>query len=169
MFTVLLILQVFLGVVIIALVLLQQGKGADMGAAFGAGASGTVFGSRGGGSFFTRATAVLATLFFANSVLLSSPVVRDVEDVRSSVTESLPVLEQEQEVVVEDEVVVEEPTASDLPPADLPDIPVQLDEPVSDLPPAEESAVTSDSVEPAVSEDPVSQDNSGDPADEPPQ
>ena len=60
MFTALLILQVLLGLSIIGLVLLQQGKGADMGAAFGAGAAGTVFGAGGGGSFFTRATAVLA-------------------------------------------------------------------------------------------------------------
>jgi preprotein translocase subunit SecG len=172
MFTVLLILQVFLGAVIIALVLLQQGKGADMGAAFGAGASGTVFGSRGGSSFFTRATAVLATLFFANSILLSSPIVRDVEDVRSSVTESLPALEQEQDqelMVEEQEVLLEEPTASDLPPADLPDMPVPLDEPVSDLPPAEESVETTDSVETAVPEDRVNQDESIGPADGPAQ
>jgi preprotein translocase subunit SecG len=56
---------------IIALVLLQRGKGADAGAAFGAGASGTVFGSRGSGSFFSRATAVLATAFFATSLTLA--------------------------------------------------------------------------------------------------
>jgi preprotein translocase subunit SecG len=56
---------------IIALVLLQRGKGADAGAAFGAGASGTVFGSRGAGSFFSRATAVLATAFFASSLTLA--------------------------------------------------------------------------------------------------
>ena len=56
---------------IIALVLLQRGKGADAGAAFGAGASGTVFGARGSGSFFSRATAVLATAFFATSLTLA--------------------------------------------------------------------------------------------------
>jgi preprotein translocase subunit SecG len=56
---------------IIALVLLQRGKGADAGAAFGAGASGTVFGSRGSGSFFSRATAILATAFFASSLTLA--------------------------------------------------------------------------------------------------
>ncbi len=68
MFTTLLILQVLLGLTIIVLVLLQQGKGADMGAAFGAGSSGAVFGAGGGGSFFTRATAILAAIFFINSV-----------------------------------------------------------------------------------------------------
>lgn len=56
---------------IIALVLLQRGKGADAGAAFGAGASGTVFGARGSGSFFSRATAILATAFFASSLTLA--------------------------------------------------------------------------------------------------
>jgi preprotein translocase subunit SecG len=56
---------------IIALVLLQRGKGADAGTGFGAGASGTVFGSRGSASFFSRATAVLATLFFASSLALA--------------------------------------------------------------------------------------------------
>ena len=56
---------------IIGLVLLQRGKGADAGAGFGAGASGTVFGARGSGSFLSRTTAVLATLFFVTSLLLS--------------------------------------------------------------------------------------------------
>ena len=50
---------------IIALVLLQRGKGAEAGTGFGAGASGTVFGARGSASFFSRATAFLATLFYA--------------------------------------------------------------------------------------------------------
>ncbi len=52
---------------IIALILLQQGKGAAMGASFGAGASQTVFGSEGGGNFFTRATWIIATVFFCTS------------------------------------------------------------------------------------------------------
>jgi len=66
-----LIAHTFIALGIIALVLLQRGKGADAGAAFGAGASGTVFGSRGSGSFFSRATAVLATAFFATSLTLA--------------------------------------------------------------------------------------------------
>ena len=59
------------GGVIIALVLLQRGKGAEAGTGFGAGASGTVFGARGSANFFSRATAVLATLFFATSLTLA--------------------------------------------------------------------------------------------------
>ena len=56
---------------IVALVLLQRGKGADAGAGFGAGASGTVFGARGSATFFSKLTAVLATLFFMTSVSLA--------------------------------------------------------------------------------------------------
>ncbi len=60
-----------IALLIIIMVLLQRGKGADAGAAFGAGASGTVFGSQGSSSFFSRATAVLATAFFASSLTLA--------------------------------------------------------------------------------------------------
>ena len=62
--TVVLIGHTVIALLIIILVLMQRGKGADAGAAFGAGASGTVFGSRGSSNFFSRATAVLATVFF---------------------------------------------------------------------------------------------------------
>ncbi len=65
------VFHVLAAVGIIALVLLQRGKGADAGAGFGAGASGTVFGSRGSASFLSRTTAVLATLFFVSSLVLS--------------------------------------------------------------------------------------------------
>ena len=79
MFSFLLVVQILVSVSIIALVMLQQGKGADMGAGFGAGASGTVFGSRGSGSFFTRATGILAAVFFINCLLIASPLIRDNE------------------------------------------------------------------------------------------
>ena len=62
-----LVLHVLAAVVIIALVLLQQGKGADAGASFGGGASQTVFGSQGGGSFFGKMTALFALIFFLTS------------------------------------------------------------------------------------------------------
>jgi preprotein translocase subunit SecG len=65
------VVHVLLAGSIIGLVLLQRGKGADAGAGFGAGASGTVFGSRGSGSFLSRTTAILATLFFMTSLGLS--------------------------------------------------------------------------------------------------
>mgnify|MGYP001819077818 FL=1 len=69
--TVVLVVHTLIALFLIVFVLLQRGKGADAGAAFGAGASGTVFGSRGSASFFSRATAVLATLFFASSLSLA--------------------------------------------------------------------------------------------------
>jgi preprotein translocase subunit SecG len=69
--TVVLVVHTLIALFLIVLVLLQRGKGADAGAAFGAGASGTVFGSRGSASFFSRATAVLATLFFVSSLGLA--------------------------------------------------------------------------------------------------
>ncbi len=68
------LLGIFLlvGIGLIALVLLQQGKGADMGASFGAGASNTLFGSSGSGNFMTRMTAILATLFIVISLILGN-------------------------------------------------------------------------------------------------
>ena len=65
------VFHVLLAFGIIGLVLLQRGKGADAGAGFGAGASGTVFGAQGSASFLSRTTAVLATLFFLSSLGLS--------------------------------------------------------------------------------------------------
>ncbi len=69
--TLLLVSHVLLGMGIIGLVLIQHGKGADAGAAFGSGASATVFGARGSGSFLTRTTGVFAILFFASSMSLA--------------------------------------------------------------------------------------------------
>ena len=69
--TTVLIVHTLIALGIIILVLMQRGKGAEAGAAFGAGASGTVFGSRGSTNFFSRATAILATAFFATSLSLA--------------------------------------------------------------------------------------------------
>ncbi|HEY9183056.1 MAG TPA: preprotein translocase subunit SecG [Gammaproteobacteria bacterium] len=69
--TIVLIAHVGIALMIIGLVLLQRGKGADAGTGFGAGASGTVFGARGSATFFSRATGVLATLFFISSLALA--------------------------------------------------------------------------------------------------
>lgn len=126
MFAFLLVVQVLLALAVIGLVLLQHGKGADMGAAFGSGSSGTVFGSRGSGSFFSRMTAVLAALFFVNSLVLSTPLVRDDGEGARSVTEQVsPALQ---------ESVIEE---VEVPAADVPETP-SVSEPsaaAQDLPP----------------------------------
>ena len=63
--------HVVTAILIVVLILLQKGKGADMGSAFGAGASGTLFGSKGSANFLSRSTAVLATIFFITSLTLA--------------------------------------------------------------------------------------------------
>src|SRR5689334_20164354 len=65
------VVQVFSAFAIIGLVLLQRGKGAEAGAGFGAGASGTVFGARGASTALSRATAIFAAVFMINSLLLT--------------------------------------------------------------------------------------------------
>ena len=67
----LLVFHVITAIIIVVLILLQKGKGADMGSAFGAGASGTMFGSKGSANFLSRSTAVLATIFFITSLTLA--------------------------------------------------------------------------------------------------
>ena len=69
--TALILIHIITAAALIGLVLLQQGKGADMGAAFGAGASQTVFGARGSANFLSRTTSVLATIFFITSLTLA--------------------------------------------------------------------------------------------------
>ena len=70
-FLVLALIHAVISIAIVALGLMQKGKGADAGASFGSGASGTVFGARGAANFLSRATAVMATLFFVNSLALA--------------------------------------------------------------------------------------------------
>jgi len=69
--TLMLVGHVIIAALLIGLVLLQRGKGAEAGAGFGAGASGTVFGAKGSANFMTRTTGVLATLFFVSSMALA--------------------------------------------------------------------------------------------------
>jgi preprotein translocase subunit SecG len=68
---ILLVVHVLIAAAIIALVLLQHGKGADMGAAFGSGSSGSLFGASGSANFLSRSTAILAAVFFASSLVLT--------------------------------------------------------------------------------------------------
>lgn len=71
LFSIVLTIHVLVGLGIIALVLMQHGKGADAGAAFGSGASGSVFGSSGSANFLSRTTGILAAVFFLTSLGLS--------------------------------------------------------------------------------------------------
>ncbi|MFK8080044.1 MAG: preprotein translocase subunit SecG [Granulosicoccus sp.] len=100
-----LVIHVILAVAVIALVLMQHGKGADAGAAFGSGASATVFGARGSASFLTRATTLLATAFFITSLFLFYLAAHRDSSVRS-VTDIPGVIE---------EVIEPEAAPSDLP------------------------------------------------------
>jgi len=69
--TLIVVVHVIAAIAIIGLVLLQQGKGADAGAAFGSGASQTVFGASGSGNFLTRSTSIAAVIFFVTSLTLA--------------------------------------------------------------------------------------------------
>lgn len=127
--TFLLVLHVMLGLALIGVILLQQGTGATAGAAFGSGASSTVFGARGSASFLTRVTGILALVFFANSFLLAF-MAKDQQIPKSIVEQSLGdiPLQIEQPAM---------PMESELPSSpDLPAIPESLDSPAgaSDLP-----------------------------------
>jgi len=70
-FTLILVLDVIVALCIIGLVLLQHGKGADVGAAFGGGSSGSLFGATGSANFLSRTTAVLAVVFFVTTFVLA--------------------------------------------------------------------------------------------------
>ncbi len=132
---VVLIAHTLIAIMIIVLVLLQRGKGADAGAAFGAGASGTVFGARGSSSFFSRATAIFATLFFASSLTLAY-LSSQRSEAPSSLLENAPVVETDAAVVPE---LSEETPISDMPELESSEEPVPVDlpeleeEPANDL------------------------------------
>ncbi len=135
LYTILLISEVFLSIALITLVLLQHGKGADAGAAFGSGASGTVFGARGAGNFLTRTTAILATLFFLNCLALTY-IVSHQPRAEGSVVESLVEQADQGKPAVNEAAPPEaaKPAAGELPPDVPPVEPApQTDQP-ADLP-----------------------------------
>ncbi len=72
MYEALLVIYLVIAIALIGFILIQQGKGATMGASFGSGASGTIFGSRGAGNFLSHTTAVLAIIFFLISIILGN-------------------------------------------------------------------------------------------------
>ena len=116
--------QVLLSVVLITLVLVQHGKGADAGAAFGSGASASVFGARGSGNFLSKSTGVVATLFFL--VCLSLAYVGSNREVPDSIMQSVTGTQTESQQPTSGEILDLPPTEesavvitdSDLPPAE---------------------------------------------------
>lgn len=139
--TTVLVIHTLIALSIIGLVLLQRGKGADAGAAFGAGASGTVFGSQGSTNFFSRTTAILATGFFATSLALAY-ISTQRSGVPESILESAPAAEVAPAVVPDEDSIVEFPELDDSSEsADQADLPAledpAVDSPVSDADNAE--------------------------------
>jgi len=117
LYNIILAVFVLISVALVALILLQQGKGADAGAAFGSGASGTVFGSRGSASFLTRTTGVLAALFFVLSLSLAY--------LSNQQTKPTSVVEQLQQ---------QEAASQDVPVSDIPAADKETGAPASDVP-----------------------------------
>ncbi len=128
LYNIILVLHVLIATALIAMVLLQQGKGADAGAAFGSGASGTVFGSQGSASFLTRTTAVLATLFFVTSLTLFT--------LASNLSKPASVVDTHGQTTTEQSIPLDANTLapeSDIPETDVPagEAPADNDVPVS--------------------------------------
>ena len=122
-----LIVHVALAIGVIGLVLIQHGKGADAGAAFGSGASSTVFGSRGSASFLTKMTTLLAALFFVSSLALFY-LAANRDRGTGSVIDALPA------------AVQESASETDAPPSDVPRVDGQnVDIPQDDAPPTPKS------------------------------
>ena len=127
---ILLVVHVIVALLIVGLIMLQQGKGAEMGASFGAGASQTVFGAVGSGNFFSRLTAILVAVFFVTSFVLAI-MAKESFEVENPV---IPVLEKSAEPSAAEQVPVVEDTA----PAaeEVPEVPADTAVPEGEVPTA---------------------------------
>lgn len=113
MYEILLVIYLVAALGVIGLVMVQQGKGADMGASFGAGASGTLFGSSGSGNFLTRMTTLCAIIFFAISLILGNISTKQAAETSSWDNLSAPATTQaveKQKTVTTDTVAAEKTT-----------------------------------------------------------
>src|SRR5215470_8618308 len=104
--TVLIVLHVLVALSIIGLVLLQHGKGADMGSGFGGGASGSLFGATGSANFLSRTTAVLAAVFFILSLALAWVATRKPAEQGGGVIDAIRAKQQEQKAAPKPEAQV---------------------------------------------------------------
>ncbi len=122
--TLLFVLQVLVAVALIIFILIQHGKGADAGAAFGGGgSSSTVFGSQGSGNFMTKVTTVLAIIFLSNSLLLAYLATQSMSEPAVSLLDQ-PEIVLQQDVVEQDiPAVIEEQSESQN--SDLPSLPIE--------------------------------------------
>ena len=118
--TVVIVVHLLVAIGLVGLILIQQGKGAETGASFGSGASGTVFGSQGSATFLSRLTAVLATVFFVTSLGLAFYASHKASDIRDAGL-PVPMMQSESRAPVSEDVpVLEEqapqaPVTSDIP------------------------------------------------------
>jgi preprotein translocase subunit SecG len=121
---IIIVAHMLIALAIVGLIMLQQGKGADMGASFGAGSSQTLFGSEGGGNVLTKATAWLVVLFFASSFSLALLVNQRSNTSDDELDLAIPAAAENNAAVVEDELpVLEETPAAMTAPAEE-DVPV---------------------------------------------
>lgn len=140
---ILLVVHVVLALGIISLVLLQKGAGANAGAVLGGGGAGSVFGASGSSNFLSKTTAILATAFFVNSLVLAY-----MASHREEAVTVIDEIEQAQQV----ETMAPEPVMLEFDQAIDETVPLPFNEPVeSDVPPAisEESSADSDAPPPA--------------------
>lgn len=118
--TVVVVVHLLVAIGLVGLILIQQGKGAETGASFGSGASGTVFGSQGSATFLSRLTAVLATVFFLTSLGLAFYASHKATEIRDAglpvpVLESVPVAPISEDVPVLEKQEPQAPAADDVP------------------------------------------------------
>ena len=121
--TLLFVLQVLVAVALIGFILIQHGKGADAGAAFGSGSSSTVFGSQGSGGFMTKVTTVLVVIFLANSLALGYLAAQNIKSKPASLLDQPGAIQQQEAVEQEmPAVTTEDKMGED---SDLPSVPVE--------------------------------------------
>jgi len=116
LYQIVIVIHILLGIGIIGLVLMQQGKGADAGAAFGGGASGSVFGAQGAASFLSRTTAIFATMFFITSLGLAF--LSGYQGKKSDIILDTPAVEEQTS-----DVPLSQNTGNDVPVATVPEAP----------------------------------------------
>lgn len=152
LYNVLLIVLIVVSVAMIVLIMMQQGKGADAGAAFGSGASGTVFGSRGSANFLSRTTGILATVFFLVALALAFLA-------SGRTIQSGSIMDAATPAAVKTEVAPVAPANTDVPPAptaDKTDVPpspaAKTDKPVETDKPAEAESKAETDAKPAADE-----------------
>jgi len=115
MYSITLTVHILIGLVVIGLVLLQHGKGADMGAAFGGGSSGSLFGATGSANFLSRTTAVLATIFFITSLTLAYLAGKQPATVGGSVMDGVKLETSAQPAVPADQLPADDSKAKEIP------------------------------------------------------